>query len=277
MTVDLDRPGPQVVAPDDPTPESEIWRALVLGTRDYVRKCGLQSVLLGLSGGSTHRSWPRSLPGHWDLRTSSGCSSPLPTPPRRASRMHARLQKTLAFGRAVSRSPLRWRRSRASSLESLPGFPGHHRGEPAGQDPGGNPDGPRQQVRLHAALHREQIRGRGRLLDPLWGYGRGPCSDRRRLERNGLQGQPMVEQGAPDHPRPGAGETPSAELRPGQLDQEILPLTTFSTPSSIVTSTALSLPAISSPPGIPRRLSTRSSGWSGWPSSSAGRPRPRSE
>jgi NAD+ synthetase len=51
MTVDLDRPGPQVVAPDDPTPESEIWRALVLGTRDYVRKCGLQSVLLGLSGG----------------------------------------------------------------------------------------------------------------------------------------------------------------------------------------------------------------------------------
>jgi NAD+ synthase (glutamine-hydrolysing) len=31
--------------------ESEIWRALVLGTRDYARKCGFHSVVLGLSGG----------------------------------------------------------------------------------------------------------------------------------------------------------------------------------------------------------------------------------
>ncbi|NYT02962.1 MAG: NAD+ synthase [Methanosarcinales archaeon] len=39
------------VAEDDFAPESEIWRALVLGTRDYVLKCGFKSVLLGLSGG----------------------------------------------------------------------------------------------------------------------------------------------------------------------------------------------------------------------------------
>jgi NAD+ synthase (glutamine-hydrolysing) len=31
--------------------ESEIWRALALGTRDYCRKCGFSSVVLGLSGG----------------------------------------------------------------------------------------------------------------------------------------------------------------------------------------------------------------------------------
>ena len=31
--------------------ESEIWRALVVGTRDYVRKCGFTRVVLGLSGG----------------------------------------------------------------------------------------------------------------------------------------------------------------------------------------------------------------------------------
>src|SRR5262245_2676769 len=31
--------------------ESEIWRALVLGTRDYARKCGFSCVVLGLSGG----------------------------------------------------------------------------------------------------------------------------------------------------------------------------------------------------------------------------------
>jgi NAD+ synthase (glutamine-hydrolysing) len=39
------------VAEDDFTPESEIWRALVLGTRDYVHKCGFSGALLGLSGG----------------------------------------------------------------------------------------------------------------------------------------------------------------------------------------------------------------------------------
>jgi NAD+ synthase (glutamine-hydrolysing) len=40
-----------LIAGDDFAPEPEIWRALVLGTRDYVRKCGFGSVLLGLSGG----------------------------------------------------------------------------------------------------------------------------------------------------------------------------------------------------------------------------------
>jgi len=39
------------IAKDDFTPEAEIWQALVLGTRDYVHKCGFSRVLLGLSGG----------------------------------------------------------------------------------------------------------------------------------------------------------------------------------------------------------------------------------
>jgi predicted amidohydrolase len=51
VTVDLAVPVPQAVAPVDPAPEPEIWQALVLGTRDYVRKCGFESVHLGLSGG----------------------------------------------------------------------------------------------------------------------------------------------------------------------------------------------------------------------------------
>jgi NAD+ synthase/NAD+ synthase (glutamine-hydrolysing) len=40
-----------VIAEDDLSYESEIWSALVIGTRDYVRKCGFKGVLLGLSGG----------------------------------------------------------------------------------------------------------------------------------------------------------------------------------------------------------------------------------
>ena len=35
----------------DPGVESDIWRALVLGTRDYARKCGFARAVLGLSGG----------------------------------------------------------------------------------------------------------------------------------------------------------------------------------------------------------------------------------
>ena len=40
-----------IAPPSDLGIESEIWRALVLGTGDYVRKCGFTSAVLGLSGG----------------------------------------------------------------------------------------------------------------------------------------------------------------------------------------------------------------------------------
>jgi NAD+ synthase/NAD+ synthase (glutamine-hydrolysing) len=39
------------IAPQPETDESELWAALVLGLRDYVRKCGFSKVVLGLSGG----------------------------------------------------------------------------------------------------------------------------------------------------------------------------------------------------------------------------------
>jgi NAD+ synthase/NAD+ synthase (glutamine-hydrolysing) len=50
VVCDLSRTEP-VTATDDFDTESEIWRALVLGTRDYARKCGFSQCLLGLSGG----------------------------------------------------------------------------------------------------------------------------------------------------------------------------------------------------------------------------------
>lgn len=54
ITVDMDPISGTMsgtIAEEDFTPESEIWRALVLGTRDYIHKCGFKDVLLGLSGG----------------------------------------------------------------------------------------------------------------------------------------------------------------------------------------------------------------------------------
>jgi NAD+ synthase (glutamine-hydrolysing) len=47
---DLDRGRPIDAAAETPV-ESEIWHALVLGTRDYARKCGFTRAVLGLSGG----------------------------------------------------------------------------------------------------------------------------------------------------------------------------------------------------------------------------------
>jgi NAD+ synthase/NAD+ synthase (glutamine-hydrolysing) len=47
---DLDDGAP-IGPPSDVIVESEIWRALVLGTRDYARKCGFDNVVIGLSGG----------------------------------------------------------------------------------------------------------------------------------------------------------------------------------------------------------------------------------
>lgn len=42
---------PEAIAPSPATVDAEIWAALVLGVRDYVRKCGFKQVVLGLSGG----------------------------------------------------------------------------------------------------------------------------------------------------------------------------------------------------------------------------------
>jgi NAD+ synthetase len=42
---------PATIAPAPATLDQEIWLALVLGVRDYARKCGFTKVVLGLSGG----------------------------------------------------------------------------------------------------------------------------------------------------------------------------------------------------------------------------------
>ena len=39
------------IAPQPANSDAEVWAALVLGVRDYVRKCGFSKVVLGLSGG----------------------------------------------------------------------------------------------------------------------------------------------------------------------------------------------------------------------------------
>jgi len=47
----VDFPRTAEVSPAPCNETAEVWQALVLGTRDYVRKCGFSKVLIGLSGG----------------------------------------------------------------------------------------------------------------------------------------------------------------------------------------------------------------------------------
>lgn len=44
-------PAPRSTVAETKRDDAEVYNALVLGTRDYVRKCGFQSVMIGLSGG----------------------------------------------------------------------------------------------------------------------------------------------------------------------------------------------------------------------------------
>ena len=50
ILVDLVKPGDPIESPA-PSDDADIWTALTLGVRDFVRKCGFSSVLVGLSGG----------------------------------------------------------------------------------------------------------------------------------------------------------------------------------------------------------------------------------
>lgn len=50
LVVEVDGDAPAGAA-DWPAPEQQLFRALSLGVRDYVHKCGFKSVVLGLSGG----------------------------------------------------------------------------------------------------------------------------------------------------------------------------------------------------------------------------------
>jgi NAD+ synthase (glutamine-hydrolysing) len=51
ITVDFDSLRPGLLAAEAASPVGSIYAALILGLRDYVRKCGFKSVVLGLSGG----------------------------------------------------------------------------------------------------------------------------------------------------------------------------------------------------------------------------------
>ena len=139
---------------------SEVYEALVLGTRDYVRKNGFTDVVIGLSGG-----------------IDSSLVAVIAVDALGAEHVHGVLMPSRYSTRPLAhRRRAAVRRAWASSYRTIPIEPAHaafldmlapcfagprarpHRGEPAEPHPGRAPDGAVQQVRLAGADHRQQER-----------------------------------------------------------------------------------------------------------------------
>ena len=164
---DLDATRRRSRRPTDVDVESEIWRALVLGTRDYVRKCGF----------SQRRARPVGRHRLGADRRDRRRGARAPTRARRADAV------ALLEPRQRRRFARSWRATSASQTLTLPIEPtrcsamertlarrvrGHgarrHRGEHPGAHPRQPADGALEQARRAAADDRQQVRAGGRLL-----------------------------------------------------------------------------------------------------------------
>jgi len=108
-----------------------------------------------------------------------------------------------------------------------------HRGEHPVAPPGPAPDGAFQQVRPPRPDDREQERARRRLLHALRRHVRRPrpISDLPKMRVYALARHLKRARAPAAHPEATLTKPPSAELRPGQTDQDSLPPYRSSTPS----------------------------------------------
>ena len=165
------------------------YEALVLGTRDYIRKCGFKRVLIGLSGGID------SVADRGDRRR---CRRPRERHRRRhagpvllritASRdarddggepRHS-LRNRLDHRRRTTRVATRARSAVCRRAARC------HRGESAVAPARRDADGALEQVGRTGADHRQQERARRRLLHALRRHVRRPRRDQRRAQDAGL-------------------------------------------------------------------------------------------
>ena len=185
----------------------DVYRALVLGTRDYVHKNGFtrgrpRALRRGrLRAGRRDRGGrpragrgPRARDAEHVLEPGQrhgrrGRRRPPRHPPRDRSD-HGRLPRL----RGTARRPQGRRRAR--------------RREPPGAHPWQRPDGAVEPVRVARARDREQERVRGRLLDALRRHGRRVRTDQGRPEDARLRALPVAQRDRPSRtdPRVGADE-----------------------------------------------------------------------
>ena len=167
-------PLPPDKPPLPPTPSTpldgvaEVYAALVLGTRDYVRKNGFKKVVIGLSGGIDSSLVAAIAVDALGPENVIGVSMPSRYSSE-GSRDDAAGAGRRTWASAADASPSRSAFTAYLDMLAEPFAgtePGRRRGEPAGAHPRQHPDGPLQQVRLAGADHRQQERDGHRLLRP---------------------------------------------------------------------------------------------------------------
>ncbi len=228
---------------------AEVYEALKLGLRDYVRKNGFDRVLVAVSGGidsalvaliaadalgpervscvvmpSPHSSEETQADARALVRNLGADLIEIPIEPA----MHAYEELLTASGDGTGRSAGGPGPGTESARELDTGGAGTRAG--GGEHPGANSrqpdDGSLEQVRLARPDHRQQERDVGRIRHPLRRHGgrlrgdQGRAEDARVPSWSGTATSSLT----PSWSRESVLErAPSAELRPGQLDQDSLP------------------------------------------------------
>ena len=210
-----------------PTAEESVWRALVLGVRDYVDKHRFPGVVIGLSGGVDSA-----------LVLAIACDA-LGAVAR--ARRHDAVALHVAACRERTRP--RWRARSACAIDVIP-IEGMYQATLAtlerefarpcarcdrGEHPGALPrhaaDGDLEQDRAHGADDGQQERDGGRLRDALRRHGGRVRADQGLQQDAGLAPRALAQRpgAAPVIPQRIIDRPPTAELRADQLDSDSLP------------------------------------------------------
>ncbi len=216
---------PRIAEPIE-SEEAEVYAALELGLRDYVQKNGFEHVVVALSGGIDSAlvaliAADALGPEHVTVVV---MPSPNSSDATQADAQEDRRQPRCGVDRDLHPGGHGGVRAGART-----GIRGRRAGARGGEHPGAHPRQPDhgavQQVRLARSHHRQQERALGRLRDALRRHGRWLRRDQGRLQAAGLPARPVAQWPGGPRADPGLGPraSPSAELRPDQLDEDSLP------------------------------------------------------
>ncbi len=163
------------------------YQALVLGTRDYIRKCGFERVIIGLSGGIDSSLTAAIAVDAVGKENVLGVGMPGPYSSEHSVTDARDMARNL--GIRFELIPIRDQyEAFLGVLNPLfhDGAVGSHGGKPAVAPARRYADGAVQQVGRAGAHHRQQERARSRLLHALRRHVRRPGGDQRRSQNAGL-------------------------------------------------------------------------------------------
>ena len=195
--------------------DAEIGHALILGLRDYIRKCGFKDVVIGLSGGIDSAVTAAIAVEALGAAHVTGIAMPSQFSSQGSVDDARALAESLGIAfHDVPIEPIY--KPYEAAFHKLFGDDTFDitNENVAGAHPRQHPHGLVQPHRRDGALHRQQIGAGGRLLHALRRHGRRPRAPRRRLQDDGLSRRALAESRARADPGSTMTKPPSAELRP---------------------------------------------------------------